>query len=953
MKSEVRKRRLTLALVIAVPLICLAWLAWYAWQGSASRLLPPGGAAEWIRYPVPPQIAIVAEREARRAVFRRSFDLREVPPSARLRVRALTAGSVHLNDHLIELAAAGDRNQPLTSDVAGHLRAGTNELRVVVTNADGPPVLWLSLEGLGETVVSDERWTVSLDGAVETPACLAGETLPVRAGNPAADGNRTLDSLRDRWPTLLLFALLSAGVLLVGRAVARRQEPLRLFRYTLTPLGAALLAASLLWVVIFVVNTLFAPRYPFGFDYPWHLNYIEYIQQRHALPFADEGWEMYQPPLFYLLAACLLSACRLSAQDPSAFFVFRLLGLAIGLGQLALTAECLRLLFPDRLRPQVAGLTLAAFLPAPLYICHYITGDSLLMLLGTASVYVCLRVLRDDRPSPRWYALLGLCLGAALLTKISAVVPVGVVLLVLAGRLVVRRERLPAWAGSLGVTLAVTLLVSGWYYARVWARFGTPLVGNFGSLPAFRWWQDPGYGTLAYFFRFGRSLSEPFFSAFHGLPDGLYSTLWGDGLCAGSGTWANRPPWNYDLMAAGYLLALVPSLVIVVGLVRTVVQLVRQPRAEWFLILGLGSGLVVALLYHVLRYPYYCMANSRHLLVGAVVLCVLGAWGLDCLARLGRAPAIALALLVGTWAWTAYASFLIRPSGEVARNWAGIVLLSEDRPAQAAYQFQLAVEANPSSVPARLNESAMAVRRRDLKAARQLIEEVLRDHPDNPEALFGRAMFLRAEGHPDDAVAVLRRVGELAPDHSSCFSILGDVLMGQKRDQEAIAAYRQALRVVPSSPADHATLGLLLARTGQVEESVRQYRRALGLRPHHPEWLADLAWVLATGPDPKHRDPAEAVRLAEEACARTENHDPAALESLAAAQAATGRYRDALDTARKARLAAVDHKQAEFLPRIDEETRSYEKGQPVRSGKPPRTRPYLSVPPLGVDDPPG
>ena len=178
----------------------------------------------------------------------------------------------------------------------------------------------------------------------------------------------------------------------------------------------------------------------------------------------------------------------------------------------------------------------------------------------------------------------------------------GVVLLVLAGRLAARRERDPRmWLRGFGVTLLVTVLVSGWHYVRVWAHFGTPLVGNYDLASGFHWWQDPGYATFPYFFRFGQSLVSPFFSAFHGLPDGLYSTFWGDGLCGGVGHWGFRPPWNYDLMASGYLLALVPSLAIGLGLFVALVQLVRRPQAEWFLLLGLAAGLTVALLYQVLR----------------------------------------------------------------------------------------------------------------------------------------------------------------------------------------------------------------------------------------------------------------------------------------------------------------------------------------------------------------
>ncbi len=950
MLPDVAQRRLTLAMLVGIAVVALAWLGWFAWRSPHSRFLPPHGAAAWIHYPVPPQIAIVADRYERRTVFRRSFELEAAPASARLRVRAFKGCSINLNGHPIDLPAAEQWNQFRTADVAAQLQAGTNDIRAVVANDDGPPVLWLSLEGPGWSVASDERWNASLDGAIECSARVAGQPQPLRRGNLAEGGNRTVESLQGRLPTLLLFALLSAGILFIAHVAARHQASFRIFGYVLSPLAAGLLVASLLWVLLLGHNALDTPLYPCGFDHAWHLKYIQYIQQHKSIPLADEGWEMYQPPLFYLLAACLLGMCKLSALDPGALLLLRLMGLIIGLAQLALVAACMRLLFPAQPRRQLAGLALAAFLPAPIYLCHYITNDALMMMLGTASVYLCLRVLRDEQPSAARHALLGLCLGAALLTKVTAVVVIGVVLLVVAGRLVARRERAPGvWLRSVGVTLVVTMLVSGWHYGRVWAHFGAPLAGNFGSLPEFRWWQDPGYGTFAYLFHFGRSLADPFFSAFYGLPDGLYSTLWGDGLCGGVGTWSNRPPWNYDLMAAGYLLALVPSLTIVIGLFMAFVQLLRRPQAEWFLLLGVAGGLTVAMLYQVLRYPYYCMANARHLSIGVVALCALGAWGLDSMSRLGRVPGTLLAILLGTWAWTAYSALWIQADA-ATHNWAGLQLRGMMRLHDAEVQFRKAMAADPHSVPARLNEAGILVQARQKDEARRLIEEVLRDDANNPDALFGLAIFFQAAGRSSEALDYLRRARELAPDYPGVSSILGGLLMGQNQADEAITAYRQALRVNPSSPSDHANLGLLLARTGKIEEALAQYRQALQLRPDHPGWLADLAWILATQEQSRLRNPPEALRLAEEACQRTGYRDAASLQSLAAAQAAGGRYGDARDMAQRALQVAASTGQADLVTRIEEQMHHYEKAKPFSARAPLRDLPYAPVLPRAVDE---
>src|SRR5262249_18557488 len=118
------------------------------------------------------------------------------------------------------------------------------------------------------------------------------------------------------------------------------------------------------------------------------------------------------------------------------------------------------------------------------------------------------------------------------------------------------------WVGGIGLTLGTCLLVCGWHYGRTWMRFGTPVIGNWDTSTGYSYWQDDGYRTSAALLRFGRVLLHPAYSGLNSVGDGLYSTLWGDGLMGGSGGVVYRPPWDYELMAIGYWLALVPTLAV-------------------------------------------------------------------------------------------------------------------------------------------------------------------------------------------------------------------------------------------------------------------------------------------------------------------------------------------------------------------------------------------------------
>ena len=239
--------------------------------------------------------------------------------------------------------------------------------------------------------------------------------------------------------------------------------------------------------------------------------------------------------------------------------VLRLLTMSFGLVHVVLVFLSLRLLFPAQIGRQMVGLVLAAFLPMQLYLSHYVTNETLAATLASATIYLCLRLVRAEKASVAGYAGLGSCLGAALLTKVTSILLVPFIVVAVAGKLLAARSALAVWWRDLGRDARACFAVCGWYYLWIWLHFGTPLVGNWDAASGFRWWQDNGYHTLADFLRFGRSLVYPLFSSFSGFWDGIYSTLWGDGLCGGRGGFDIRPPWNYNLMIAGYLLALVPT----------------------------------------------------------------------------------------------------------------------------------------------------------------------------------------------------------------------------------------------------------------------------------------------------------------------------------------------------------------------------------------------------------
>jgi hypothetical protein len=197
------------------------------------------------------------------------------------------------------------------------------------------------------------------------------------------------------------------------------------------------------------------------------------------LPLADEGWQTYQPPLYYLLAAGWLKLAGFTRTDLSAVAFLRWLGLVAGVLQALFVLLALRELMPRR-----PGLVLCAFvfgmsLPVNLYLFQMITNEAWVAMLSSGALWWTIRMLRRAECSLREHAILGLFLGLAMLAKFSALIP----LVLCPGVLLAQRWlRPPSGLGPPltrlvgpqlarpATTFAVVLVVCGWHYLRVARR---------------------------------------------------------------------------------------------------------------------------------------------------------------------------------------------------------------------------------------------------------------------------------------------------------------------------------------------------------------------------------------------------------------------------------------------------------------------------------------------------
>lgn len=434
---------------------------------------------------------------------------------------------------------------------------------------------------------------------------------------------------------------------------------------------------ALIFIGYSVIAALFAIRTPAWQtpDEPAHYNYAAqvasqgccpviqagdwdspYLEQLKAARFAPElltrfdtiQYEDHQPPLYYLIQALVY---RLS---DGSLVVMRLVSAAFGLGIIACAWAIPRRLLPDQ--PQVALATAAfvAFLPQHVALLASVNNDSLAWLLVAVLIWLTVRYSLGDR-IPVWG--LGLLMGIALLTKLSAIFMVGVIGLAILLRQASSFQRtassqnhkqnqpeqfaishqLLAIGQKWAAFLLPTLLLGGIWWVRNVSIYGFPDV--FGLREHDR--------IVADQLRTATFMAENGVQGYwsHALRT-TFTSFWGQF------GWMGLPLWDWL-----YTLLLVVTAVLVVGLVirKKLSAISYHPSAAdeaclvpAFLTAGRLAWLLLALcaLLAALQYGYYNLEflqlQARYMFTGLIPFGI----GLALGAEAWRS------WLLGRWAWT-------------------------------------------------------------------------------------------------------------------------------------------------------------------------------------------------------------------------------------------------------------------------------------------------------------
>lgn len=102
------------------------------------------------------------------------------------------------------------------------------------------------------------------------------------------------------------------------------------------------------------------------------------------------------------------------------------------------------------------------------------------------------------------------------------------------------------------------------------------------------------------------------------------------------------------------------------------------------------------------------------------------------------------------------------------------------------------------------------------------------------KALCNMGLTYMAMGEYKEALSVLRRATEVAPNYPKSYQLIGQVYLAEGRTKEAIDYLNNAAKLNPGDPETLMGLGDAQAQLGHREEAAQSYSRAATLVPNTP-----------------------------------------------------------------------------------------------------------------------
>jgi tetratricopeptide (TPR) repeat protein len=195
-----------------------------------------------------------------------------------------------------------------------------------------------------------------------------------------------------------------------------------------------------------------------------------------------------------------------------------------------------------------------------------------------------------------------------------------------------------------------------------------------------------------------------------------------------------------------------------------------------------------------------------------------------------------------------------------------------------------------------------------------------------PEADLWKCGLPRLD--PKERIAACTNGMSAAPEDAAPWHNRAVAYMQLGQYREAVMDFTQALRRAREAQT-HMFRGHAFAELGEYERALLDLEQAVQMAPKDAQAHNALAWVLATAGTPGFRDGTRAVELAKKANQLSGWADPAHLDTLAAAYAEAGDFKQAVQYQERALKSPGAFKDGE-LKEARQRLTLYKAGKPYR-----------------------
>ena len=301
------------------------------------------------------------------------------------------------------------------------------------------------------------------------------------------------------------------------------------------------------------------------------------------------------------------------------------------------------------------------------------------------------------------------------------------------------------------------------------------------------------------------------------------------------------------------------------------------------------------------------------------------------------------------------------PDSEKALTAAASAFSELGRLEKAKTQLEKLLAANPNSADSHINLGGVYLKQKNFSQAKKQYDEAIRLTPDDPRIFFNRAIVNTRLTKMNDALGDFNTAIELKPDFTEAKFQRGILLGRMGRTSDALQDFDDVIRAKPEFGLAYKRRGIARLNSGMFDKSLHDFSQAIKFLPHDaelynnrgmaytalrnfafaiadykralevnqeeaPQVFNNLAWLLATCSDSKHRNGELALQYAKQACELSQWSYYGALDTLAAAYAEVGRFEDAIRWQKRALAYAPEENKAELERRLQ----LYERGKPYR-----------------------